>query len=212
MNRLTEKAIELMPSGLMTARDVFFLLGGTNNSRHAIVKRALASREVLRIRRGLYCLAPKLLKTPMDSLALAQHIYGPSYVSLETALAHHGWIPEAVHAVTSVCLKRPLQFDTPVGLFTYARVPQEILFADVERQSQKDGLTVFVAGPVKALADYVYTYRKDWAGIEPVIKSLRIDEEQLDQVRAEEVASLAENYRSRRVKRFLKGLCRDLRP
>ncbi len=211
MNRLTEKAIELMPGGLMTARDVVFLLGGTDDSRYAIVKRALAGGEILRIRRGLYCLSPRLLKRPIDSLALAQHIYGPSYVSLETALAHHGWIPEAVHAVTCVCLKRPAQFDTPVGLFTYARVPQQILFADVDRQTQQDGQIVFMAGPVKALADYVYTYKKDWVGGSPLVKSLRIEEELLDQVRAEEAAQLAENYRSRRVRRFLRGLCKDLK-
>lgn len=171
----------------------------------------LAGGEILRIRRGLYCLSPRLLKRPIDSLALAQHIYGPSYVSLETALAHHGWIPEAVHAVTCVCLKRPAQFDTPVGLFTYARVPQQILFADVDRQTQQDGQIVFMAGPVKALADYVYTYKKDWVGGSPLVKSLRIEEELLDQVRAEEAAQLAENYRSRRVRRFLRGLCKDLK-
>jgi hypothetical protein len=41
MNRLTEKAIELMPGGLTCARDVVFLLGGTDDSRYGIVKRFL---------------------------------------------------------------------------------------------------------------------------------------------------------------------------
>jgi hypothetical protein len=41
----------------------------------------------------------------MDPLELAQLVHGPGYVSLETALSHHGWIPEGVYAITNVSSK-----------------------------------------------------------------------------------------------------------
>ena len=50
-------------------------------------------------------------------------IYGPSYVSKEYALAHHGLIPEGVTLVTSITPKRFKHFKTPVGEFVYDYQP-----------------------------------------------------------------------------------------
>ncbi|MBF5059620.1 hypothetical protein [Candidatus Neptunochlamydia vexilliferae] len=54
---------------------------------------------------------------------LANKIYGPSYVSLEYALAYYGMIPEHVVEVTSVTSKRKRLYNTPVGRFSYTPIP-----------------------------------------------------------------------------------------
>jgi len=46
--------------------------------------------KLTRVRRGLYVPANT---SGVSLLTLANKIYGPSYVSFETALAHHGLIP-----------------------------------------------------------------------------------------------------------------------
>jgi Predicted transcriptional regulator len=124
MKRLTEVAIQRCRAGVFTRAEVALWLQGSADAETAIIKRALASGEVIRVCRGIYCLAPQHRERPLDAFALAERILGPSYVSLESALAHHGWLPEAVEMVTSVCDLRSREFRTPVGVFRFSRVPQ----------------------------------------------------------------------------------------
>jgi len=135
---------------------------------------------------------------------------GPSYVSLEAALAFHGWLPEAVETVTSVCDARSSQFRTSVGAFRFDRVPQRTLFAGVCRVPRADAQVAFVATPLKALADYVSVHRVTWTGMEPLVESLRMPPECITAIESEQCLALAANYRSRRVRRFLQELGKEL--
>ena len=124
MQTATEIALEKAERGVFTRDQAALWVRDRGARLDALLKRAVASREVRRVRRGLYCLSEKYSQGRVDPLELAQRIHGPSYISLETALSHHGWIPEAVRAVTSAALGRSRTFDTPVGLFSFTRVPQ----------------------------------------------------------------------------------------
>ena len=77
--------------------------------------------ELTRVVRGLYETDPH---TPGHLLAAS--IYGPSYLSFEYALAHHGLIPEAVHQYTSASFdkKRTKQFETPFGISVIVMFPR----------------------------------------------------------------------------------------
>jgi predicted transcriptional regulator of viral defense system len=209
MQRLTEAAMLHSPTGVFTRAEVAAWLRGSADAEAALVKRALAAGEVIRICRGLYCLDARYRDRPVDSLAIAQLMMGPSYVSLEAALAFHGWLPEAVETVTSVCAARSRRFQTPIGSFRFDRVPQRELLAAVARVSRGDRQAAFIATPLKALADYVSVHRADWNGIEPLIDSLRIPPECIAEIQPEQCTTLAANYRSRRVRRFLTGLGRE---
>jgi hypothetical protein len=211
MHTLTEIALERAAAGVFTRPEVACWVGGTPQRQFSLVKRALASGEIVRIHRGLYCLAAKYLRQKSDPLVLAQRIYGPSYISLETALSYHGWIPEAVYAVTSACLERSRQYDTPLGLFSFTHVPQATLFAEVSRVEKDDGGSFLIASPIKALADYVYVHKCDWDSARPVVESLRVDEGLLLSVEAQEFDRLVANYSSGRVRGLLDGLRKDLK-
>jgi len=211
MNKLTEKIFECVPYGDFTSQDVANLFPGSEDQRFGLVKRAIANGEIIHIRRGLYCIAPKFQKGSINLYALAQHIYGPSYISLESALSWHGWIPEAVYTLTSVSFKKSKEFNTPLGMFSYTRVPQKVFYASVERLTDEAGNIFLIASPMKALADYVYAHKRDYVGLEPVVKSLRIEQEELESVTSEELNMLIANYISHRVQKFIKGLKRDLK-
>jgi len=211
VTKLTEKVLSFAPHEIITSHDLTSLLPKRSpDSRYGLLKRALAAGELLRLRRGLYCLAPQFRRQTLSPYLVAQHLCGPSYVSLETALSHHHWIPEAVHTVASVTSRKSARFETPLGRFTYTRIPQKILYDYVDRLETADTDISFMAQPLKAQVDYVYVNKKDWTGLGPVVTSLRIDDAEFAQVSAADLAGLAKNYPGRRVNRFLAGLRKDL--
>ena len=185
------------------------LVHGSSARRFNLVKRAIAKRGLLHLRRGLYCLAPRYLRGPLNLFVLSQRIYGPSIVSLETALSQHGWIPEGVRAVTCATSKRSRNFNTPPGLFTYGRVVCSPFLAGVTLE-KTEGDSFFLASPWRAMADYVYLYKKEWKGIKPLVNSLRIEEEMLFESDLSELPTLLESFKSRRVKRFISGVIKEL--
>src|SRR4030042_6964396 len=139
MQSITEMALEKSDRGIFTRTEAAAWSGGGAARIDALLKRAVAGGEVLRIRRTLYCLHDRYTHRRIDPFELAQRIHGPSYISLESALSLHGWIPEAVQAITSVSFERSRGLDTPLGLFTFPRVPQRTLFAGVARKVTEGG-------------------------------------------------------------------------
>lgn len=111
------------------------------------VSRMLAAGELIPLRRGLY-----LRDCSVNPLALAPAIYGPSYVSFESALAWHGLIPERVEEIVCAALKRPMEFETPVGRYRYRHVPTRVFAIGIERV-EDPLLPWLLASPTKALCD-----------------------------------------------------------
>jgi len=202
---------EIAPYGYFTSQEVATLFPQSEDKRYGLVKRAIAGGQILHLRRGLYCLAPKYQKKKINLYGLAQHIYGPSYVSLESALSWHGWIPEAVYTLTNASSGKSKEFQTPLGAFSYRRIPQNVFYAGVDRLVDDAGDVFLMAAPLKALADYVYVYRKPWTGLKPVAESLRIEPEELESITLDDIDILADNYPSRRVQQFLNGIRKDLK-
>src|SRR6202008_2894394 len=86
----------------------------------------LQKGDLIRVKKGIYLFGPEYRKGPYSPEVLANKIYGPSYVSREYALAYYGLIPEYVVEVTSISTKRARNFDTPMGRFSYARLPSKL--------------------------------------------------------------------------------------
>jgi predicted transcriptional regulator of viral defense system len=178
------------------------------DSRYGLVKRAIANKDIIRIRRGLYCLSKKHQRYGIDLFELAQPVYRPSYISLESALSYHGWIPEGVPTITSVSLKRSIEFKTPLGIFSYSRNPKYD-YVGVERI--RSGKSLFLmADPTKALIDYMYIFKKNWKVADPLIISLRIEQENLEKLNKDILLTLKNKGLSRRVTYFIDGLIKDL--
>lgn len=210
MQTITEIGLEKAVRGVFTREQAALWVGSSGPRLDALLKRAVASGEVRRVYRGLYCLSSRFTHGKINSLELVQRIHGPSYVSLETALSYHGWIPEGVQAVTSVSLGRSRTFDTPVGFFSFTRVPQLRFLAGVRRVAVDGGGAWFLATPLKALADLVYVQRYDWRSAAPVVESLRVEDESLAELSSEMFDEVMSAYRPGRVSRFLAGLRKDL--
>lgn len=125
-----------------------------NDKIHEWIK----SQTLIPIRRGLYVVGEAWRHTPLSLPLIANHIYGPSCVSLDYALAWHGLIPERVVEITSVTTKRSRVFTTEVGRFSYTTVPLKS-YALGLHSVNSDGVCFFMASPEKALCDKLLTTR-----------------------------------------------------
>ncbi|MDR1877393.1 MAG: hypothetical protein LBQ84_07200 [Flavobacteriaceae bacterium] len=112
---------------------------------------------VIRVKRNLYIVAPKVHNQEISRELVANHLYGPSYVSLESALAYYGLIPERVYMMRSVCTKLHKQYDTPLGHFEYIKVPENYYPIGVSQEIIDNSYAFLIASPEKALCDKILT-------------------------------------------------------
>ncbi len=137
---------------------------------------------LISIRKGLYVAAD--LAKPKPFL-VANHIFGPSYVSIDSALSSYGMIPERVYALTSVTPKASRRFETTLGVFTYARLPLPYYSLGLVQKELAAGQRALVASPEKALLDKLITtsgmiLRSRTAAAKYLLENLRLDESQLE--------------------------------
>ena len=111
--------------------------------------------KIIQLRRGLYALAEPYRKITPEPFLIANRLHEPSYISLQSALAYHGLIPEYVPAVTCITTTRPEEVDTPLGRFIY-RHCKKALFFGFQEVDLGQGQAAFVARPEKALLDLIY--------------------------------------------------------
>jgi predicted transcriptional regulator of viral defense system len=214
MKTLTQAVFRLSPPGGVFNETVVLNLfpDRTQGARELLLDRALKAKEILRLKRGTYVLAPVYRKTDAPPFTVAALLLSPSQVSLETALAYHGLIPEAVYQVASVCTRRSRMLDTPLGVFSYHCVPTNDPRAGVEAVTFPTHFWAYVATPLRAIADMVYlnravTWRKD--GVAYLFESLRIEELDLQEMDFNRCAEITSTFRSRRVKEFLRGMQKE---
>jgi hypothetical protein len=147
------------------------------------------------IKKGLYVAGPALnIERKPEPFLLANHILGPSYVSVETALSFHGLIPERVYEIASMTTQAPRKFNTPLGTFTYTRLPLPYYAFGIRSEKLADDQYAMVASPEKALCDKIITtsgllLRSKKSAREFLIENMRMDEEALRQLNAKEMTS-----------------------
>ena len=143
---------KLKNSGLVifTPREFYDIFSISPKTGSVFISRNLKSGLFLKLRNNYYML--KDSHAPLYSMA--NKLYQPSYISLESALSHYGIIPEVVYAVTSVTTKPTREFTTPKSVFSYQRIKKSVFtgYSPVTIE----GKVVLLAEPEKALADYLY--------------------------------------------------------
>jgi len=207
MQTLTEQLIQAGWAGrVLSHAQLARLLGGTPQRRYNLVNRALQHGELLQLRRGLYLLAQQV---PPHPFVLAQALQSGSYVSFETALSFHGWIPEAVPLTLSVLPgRRQLAVDlAALGLFRFyplALRPGHFLQA-VDRHTFA-GQTALVAQPLRALLDIVCLRKLETDSVMALTQSMRIDTDLLLQTPTASWQALQQVYAHQRMARSIAAL------
>ena len=112
---------------------------------------------LVHVRRGLYITGPKLNIVNSDPFLLANHLLGPSYVSLESALFYWGLIPEKTYETSSVTIQRTAIFNTSAGRFSYTHIPLPYYAFGIKQTEISQQQRILIATPEKALCDKIVT-------------------------------------------------------
>ncbi|MBI5346338.1 MAG: hypothetical protein HZB76_04275 [Chlamydiae bacterium] len=205
MNKKLYQILRDWPKSYITDTDLSFIIEGSDDSRYGLINRAIKKGFLIHIRRGLYEIALPEKRQMVDLFELAQMIYGPSFVSIESALQYHNIIPEGIYAITSVTTKRSMEFTTPLSLFLYRTIPKTNFLLGVER-IEKNAICYFMAQPWRAIADLIYLNRKNWSSIKSMCDDMRINEDLFLEKTPSLLVDLAEEYPNKRTRQILKNL------
>jgi len=150
------------------------------------------------VKKGLYIAGRSLGAERPESALLANHILGPSYLSMESALAHYGLIPEKVFAVTSMTTKASRKFQTSIGLYTYTNLPLPYYAFGLATVSLSKDQQAIMAIPEKTLCDRIVTtagitLRSQSSARDYVFGNLRMEEDDLAKFDLNTMLSWLEN-------------------
>ena len=144
------------------------------------------------IKRGVYAPGINLKISKPEAFLLANHLLGPSYVSLESALAYWGLIPEKVFEISSVTTQNSKKYNTPMGRFSYTHLPLPYYALGIQQVTLTPKQVVLMATPEKALCDKIIStsgilLRSTKQVREFLIDDLRIDNEVLQNLNIQEI-------------------------
>jgi len=193
--------------GLLTGQPFFDLttvvqLSGENKAGvRTQLYRWTKQGKILSLRRGMYTLADRYRKVPINPAELANHLYRPSYLSGLWALGFYGLIPEKVETFTSVTPRVPRRFQNELGSYEYRHVKQSAFFG--YRDAGIQGSQVLLAEPEKALLDLWHLGQGTWS--EGRMTEMRFQNQ--DAVDPEKLEAYADRFDSPRLRCATKIWC-----
>jgi|SRR3990167_5098344 len=211
MKKKLIKILEQWPKAYICSVDLRVKLDSTSDALHALLKRAVKEGILIRLKRDFYLIFSKIQKQKPEAFEIAALLYGPSYISMESALSFHGWIPEAVPTINSACSKRSNKLENFLGVFIYRNIPLSVFHVGISSQhSNIDNGCYLMAEPWKAVADYIYLRKRSWSNIIALSNDLRIELDIIQNSDLNLLEKLAEIYPNKKVRNALKIILKDL--
>jgi len=157
---------------------------------HELVKQG----KLIRVKSGIFIPGPALDVRRPEPFLLANHLLGPSYVSLETALSHWGLIPERVYEISSATARNSKTYQTPAGRFSYTHIPLPYYSFGIEQEELTKKQIVLVATPEKALCDKIVTtpgllFRSPAQAKKWLTEDMRIEKDKLSKLDYKQIGS-----------------------
>ncbi|MCO5231232.1 MAG: hypothetical protein M9958_08755 [Chitinophagales bacterium] len=148
-----------------------------NDKIHSLINEG----KLISLKKGLYVWNSDSLP---ESFSIANILYAPSYISLESALSFYGLIPERVFSISSMTFKTSKKFSNSLGNFEYIKIPTPYYSFGIKRISIRDGQFSLMATAEKALMDKVITthgtnIRSEISAQKYLFENLRMEGEQL---------------------------------
>ena len=125
-----------------------------HKSVHNKISELEKSGTLIRLKKGMYVVSLKESGKLVSLELIANHLYGPSYVSMESALRYYGLIPESVYTIQSMTTKHTREFKNTLGKFEFTQCPKAYFSIGI-KQETKDNTAFLIASPEKALCDLI---------------------------------------------------------
>ncbi len=151
------------------------------------ISELLKQGELISLRRGLYIAGPEVGLPRPHPFLMANHLCGPSYVSLESALSFWGLIPERVVETTSVTTSTSKKYSSAAGRYSFQHLPTPYFAFGIERIQLTEKQTALIASAEKAVCDMIVltagiSLRSPKQTKKYLVEDLRMDEEVLNKL------------------------------
>jgi len=157
---------------------------------------------ILKLKNGVYLLED--YKNSIHPFLIANLIYQPSYVSLESALYEYGFIPDVTQTITSVSAKKTWFADVLDNRFDYKKIKKDCFIGYGAKKYLN--YEAMMAEPEKAIIDFFY-FNKSRLKNESQIDELRFNYENLKQkVDKEQLRHYAELFSSESLNNLINKL------
>lgn len=152
------KTIELknaIPLSVFSHEMIYSLLEKSLSNVNEKISNLVKNGDLIRLKKGFYTFSKVYLNKPIDLISAANILYTPSYISFDYALSYYGMIPERVSEITSATSKNEKLFDTPIGRFSYKKIPINAYSLGVDWIYDEIEGGKFIATAEKALCDKI---------------------------------------------------------
>lgn len=186
------------------------LFSALGDKKYWTASRLVEKGEIERVKLGLYVFGEDYRRQALNLYAISNVVYGPSYVSLEAALSYYQLIPERVVEVTCVNPKRTKKFDTPIGRFSFRKVPATAFSFGLNHVGTKSG-SFLIASKEKSLMDKLYLDASRNSALDYCLESLRIEESDLKKFKLASMLKLAKLYSNNNFEEQIKTLVCEIK-
>ena len=139
------------PIDFATVASLFPEIKCKHNKVSALEKKG----DLIRLKQGVFVVHPDLSGHQLSLFLIGNNLYGPSYISLQSALRYYGLIPEFVFTTCSMTMKPSQIFYNSLGRFEYVHISEEAFPIGIKEMTFNDGYSVLMATPEKALCDLI---------------------------------------------------------
>ena len=141
------KLLQRQPTPLFSLSDFERILGIENRrTLYKKIQRLEDKKIIQRLIKGKY----RFLLSTVDDFTMANFLYQPSYVSLETALSFYGIITGFPYQITSITTQKARSFDIDSKEFKFSRISPALFWGWEKKED------FLIAEKEKALLDYLY--------------------------------------------------------
>lgn len=147
---LVQKVLTQRKLSVFTPREFEMIFSVSSGAARKFIHHYVTKGLFSKLRNNLYLLQERA----PSPFVIANKLYQPSYISLETALSYYQLIPEVAYGVTSVTTKATREFVALEQSCTYTRIKKGVFQGYRLITSGSDRF--LMAEPEKAVADYLY--------------------------------------------------------
>lgn len=136
---------------ILNLKDLKKLFGiKKDNTAYKVAEKLIKKEFLLPLKKGIYA---STFREPSD-FEIANCIYTPSYISLESALNYYGILSQFPYTITSAAAKKTRRFEVKGKEYEYTQISKKLFWG---MRKEKEFL---IATPEKALLDAIYLAAK----------------------------------------------------